>query len=129
MVEASKQIVAGAAENTRSDIVKMLLEERVLEALFTEGEAQDLEGALLLLTQWLGRAFGLERDTGYKPGQCLRVPAASLQTFDLRDGTVPVSGIVSIQVEAAGWKRDGNWIVRPVATLVNGNLGSGPSES
>jgi hypothetical protein len=127
MVEASKQIVAGAAENTRSDIVKMLLEERVLEALFAEGEAQDLEGALLLLTQWLRRAFGLERDTGYKAGQRLRVQAESLQTFDLGDGVVPASGAVSIQVEAAGWKRDGNWIVRPVVTLVNGSLGSGPA--
>ena len=129
MVEASKQIVAGAAENTRSDIVKILIEERVLEAFFTEGEAKDLEGARLLLSQWLRRAFGLERDTAYKAGQRLSVLAASLQTFDLGDGAVPASGVVSIQVEAAGWKRDGNWIVRPVAKLVNGRLGLGPSES
>ena len=116
VLKSSDAIAAVSVERTKQSIVRSLLEHEVLAALYGL-PAGDVTSALRIHARWLQEQFGLE--PVYEPGRELEIPAARLEGFDFTGSeTGQASGVCVIKIVAAGWKRNGRVLRKPVATLL-----------
>lgn len=116
VLASSDAIAALSADRAKEMLIRSLLDDGVLAALYSLSPSDATSTALRMHARWLRERLGLE--PLYEQGQVLEIPAARLSAFDLVDGAgAHLSDICRISILAAGWKQGERVLRKPVASV------------